>query len=184
MDELAHANRNVNIEALRPGQVLQVPVLLGLQHFSGVGRSAASSSSSSGSTASSSGGGGEGGSASSGSNGSTNSSRDGDSSGGSSSAGAGNAISSAAASVYSDLGIRSGAAAAVAHALAGGEAARPGAAVAVKVQYPSAAGTMKLDLVSLRSFAGFLSKTEIQFDMVSAVDELYKQIDLELDFTR
>ncbi|GMH36923.1 hypothetical protein BSKO_04796 [Bryopsis sp. KO-2023] len=57
-------------------------------------------------------------------------------------------------------------------------------AVAVKVQYPDALKIMKQDLRNVRSWAAFLSKTEIKFDMVSAVDELERQIELEFDFTR
>ena len=56
--------------------------------------------------------------------------------------------------------------------------------VAVKIQYPNALPTMALDLKNLRLFANFLSKTEIKFDMVSAVDELAGQIKLEFDFQR
>lgn len=57
-------------------------------------------------------------------------------------------------------------------------------AVAVKIQYPDALQVMKRDLANVRTWAAFLSKTEIKFDMVSAVDELQKQIELEFDFTR
>jgi predicted unusual protein kinase regulating ubiquinone biosynthesis (AarF/ABC1/UbiB family) len=56
--------------------------------------------------------------------------------------------------------------------------------VAVKVQYPNALPTMSLDLSNLRVLAAFLSKTELKFDMLSAVDELAKQIRLEFDFRR
>ena len=56
--------------------------------------------------------------------------------------------------------------------------------VAVKVQYPNALPTMSLDLGNLRLLAAFLSKTELKFDMLSAVDELAKQIRLEFDFRR
>lgn len=56
--------------------------------------------------------------------------------------------------------------------------------VAVKVQYPNALPTMSLDLSNLRLLAAFLSKTELKFDMLSAVDELSKQIKLEFDFRR
>jgi predicted unusual protein kinase regulating ubiquinone biosynthesis (AarF/ABC1/UbiB family) len=59
-----------------------------------------------------------------------------------------------------------------------------GGLVAVKVQYPDAAPTMARDLVNIRSAALFLSKTELKFDLVSAVDELSKQVRLEFDFTR
>lgn len=53
-----------------------------------------------------------------------------------------------------------------------------------QVQYPGALAVMSKDLVNLRGAAYFLSKTEIPFDLVSAVDELNKQIKLEFDFVR
>lgn len=56
--------------------------------------------------------------------------------------------------------------------------------VAVKVQYPNSLPTMSLDLRNLRLWAAFLSKTEIKFDMLSAVNELAAQIRLEFDFRR
>lgn len=56
--------------------------------------------------------------------------------------------------------------------------------MAVKIQYPGALQTMTLDLVNLRSVSAFLQKTELQFDLVSAVDELQKQIHLEFEFMR
>ena len=56
--------------------------------------------------------------------------------------------------------------------------------VAVKIQYPNSLPTMSMDLENIRVWADFLSKTEIKFDMVSAVDELAKQIKLEFDFSR
>jgi len=59
-----------------------------------------------------------------------------------------------------------------------------GGVVAVKVQYPNALPAMSLDLSNLRLLAAFLSKTELKFDMLSAVDELAKQIRLEFDFRR
>lgn len=67
------------------------------------------------------------------------------------------------------------------------EAARhapPDGIVAVKIQYPNSLPTMSMDLQSIRLWAAFLSKTEIKFDMLSAVDELAKQIKLEFDFSR
>ncbi|GFR52787.1 hypothetical protein Agub_g15404, partial [Astrephomene gubernaculifera] len=73
--------------------------------------------------------------------------------------------------------------AALLHAVACGDAPRDGL-VAVKVQYPGALPVMTADLANLRAAALFLSKTEIKFDLVSAVDELNKQIRLEFDFTR
>lgn len=45
-----------------------------------------------------------------------------------------------------------------------------------QVQYPDAQQTMMTDLSSIRRWAGFLQKTEIKFDMLSAVDELSKQV--------
>lgn len=52
------------------------------------------------------------------------------------------------------------------------------------MQYPNSLPTMSLDLNNLRLLAAFLSKTELKFDMLSAVDELAKQIRLEFDFRR
>ena len=40
------------------------------------------------------------------------------------------------------------------------------------------------DLANIRIAAAFLSKTELRFDLVSAVDELAAQIKLEFDFER
>lgn len=51
-----------------------------------------------------------------------------------------------------------------------------GLACGAQVQYPNALPTMMLDLSSIRSWAGFLQKTEIKFDMLSAVDELAGQV--------
>lgn len=79
--------------------------------------------------------------------------------------------------------ITSAAAAAVAHAVAVGSVPASGL-VAVKVQYPDALEVMAGDLVNLRSLGAFLSRTEIRFDLVSAVDELQRQIRLEFDFMR
>lgn len=62
--------------------------------------------------------------------------------------------------------------------------APPDGIVAVKIQYPNSLPTMSMDLQSIRLWAAFLSKTEIKFDMMSAVDELSKQIKLEFDFSR
>lgn len=59
-----------------------------------------------------------------------------------------------------------------------------GQIVAVKIQYPNALRLMELDLSNIRLFAAFLSKTEIKFDLVSAVDELATQIRLEFNFRR
>jgi ABC1 atypical kinase-like domain/LysM domain len=59
-----------------------------------------------------------------------------------------------------------------------------GGVVAVKVQYPDALPLFTKDLVNLRGLAGFLSKTEVAFDLVSAVDELSSQVKFEFDFQR
>ena len=40
------------------------------------------------------------------------------------------------------------------------------------------------DLANIRVIAAFLGKTELKFDLVSAVDELAAQIKLEFDFER
>ncbi|KXZ54564.1 hypothetical protein GPECTOR_4g629 [Gonium pectorale] len=77
----------------------------------------------------------------------------------------------------------SAAVAALQHAVVVGAAPKDGL-VAVKVQYPDALPVMTSDLGNIRAAAYYLSKTELKFDLVSAVDELNKQIRLEFDFTR
>lgn len=54
----------------------------------------------------------------------------------------------------------------------------------MQVQYPNCLPTMMLDLKHIRVFAGYLRKTEIKFDLVSAVDELATQVRKEFDFER
>ncbi|KAK3258652.1 hypothetical protein CYMTET_32316 [Cymbomonas tetramitiformis] len=54
--------------------------------------------------------------------------------------------------------------------------------VAVKVQYPNAEGRMMADIDNLRILSGFLQKSELKFDLVSACDELSAQLRLEFDF--
>lgn len=95
----------------------------------------------------------------------------------------GNSDSSSSSSKGALPDVHSPAAAAVAHAAASGHVP-DGGLVAVKIQYPGALQTMSLDLVNLRGVSAFLQKTELQFDLVSAVDELQKQIHLEFDFMR
>lgn len=56
--------------------------------------------------------------------------------------------------------------------------------VAVKVQYPEALPLFMRDLGDMRRLAGFLSRTELAFDLVSAIDELSGQVALEFDFRR
>lgn len=68
------------------------------------------------------------------------------------------------------------AAAALAAAAAGPASPAPDGLVAVKVQYPGAAALMAHDITHVRTWARFLSKTEIAFDLVSAVDELDGQV--------
>ena len=46
----------------------------------------------------------------------------------------------------------------------------------VQLQYPGSLPTMMTDLRHIRVFSAFLSKTEIKFDLVSAVDELAGQV--------
>jgi len=46
----------------------------------------------------------------------------------------------------------------------------------MQVQYPDALPVMMGDLKQIRRFAGFIQKTEIKFDMLSAVDELAGQV--------
>lgn len=65
-----------------------------------------------------------------------------------------------------------------------GDPVAPDGLVAVKVQYPGAAALMAHDIQHVRVWAKFLSKTEIAFDLVSAVDELDAQVALEFDFER
>eukprot|EP00878_Enallax_costatus_P021138 GHUV01022371.1.p1 GENE.GHUV01022371.1~~GHUV01022371.1.p1 ORF type:complete len:637 (+),score=223.29 GHUV01022371.1:216-1913(+) len=79
--------------------------------------------------------------------------------------------------------VHSPAAAAVAHAAASGNVPDNGL-VAVKIQYPGALETMTIDLVNLRATSAFLQKTELKFDLLSAVEELQRQIHLEFDFMR
>lgn len=51
-------------------------------------------------------------------------------------------------------------------------------ACGVQLQYPGSLPTMMTDLRHIRVFGAFLSKTEIKFDLVSAVDELAGQVAL------
>ncbi|KAF5841271.1 ABC1/COQ8 ser/thr kinase [Dunaliella salina] len=156
LTELADLNKGVDLDTIQPGQQLVVPQCASISAGQGY-----EDRSSSGSRASSSS------SSSSGSSSSSLSGSSGSSSGGSS-ASSGRGLSAAQAAR---------------RALATGVAPLDGI-VAVKIQYPDALRTMTGDLKNLRAAAAFLSKTEIKFDLVSAVDELNKQIRLEFDFTR
>ena len=53
---------------------------------------------------------------------------------------------------------------------------------AVKIQYPNAERLMVGDLKNLRFLAEFLQRTELKFDVLSAIKELQKQIVNEFDF--
>ena len=53
---------------------------------------------------------------------------------------------------------------------------------AVKVQYPNAERVMVGDLKNLRFLAEFLQRTELKFDILSAIKELQKRIVNEFDF--
>ncbi|KAJ8907642.1 hypothetical protein NDN08_007751 [Rhodosorus marinus] len=55
--------------------------------------------------------------------------------------------------------------------------------VAVKIQYPNAEKQMLADLTRLRILAKFLQKTELKFDILSAVNELSKEIGREFNFS-
>ena len=55
---------------------------------------------------------------------------------------------------------------------------------ALQVQYPDALPVMMGDLKQIRRFGSIIQKLEINFDFVSAVDELADQVRLEFDFER
>ncbi|CAM9803706.1 unnamed protein product [Discosporangium mesarthrocarpum] len=57
-----------------------------------------------------------------------------------------------------------------------------GEKVAVKVQFPRGERVMLGDLDNLRKLASFLQRHEINFDLLSPVDELRKQVRQEFDF--
>ncbi|MQL83234.1 hypothetical protein Taro_015720 [Colocasia esculenta] len=56
--------------------------------------------------------------------------------------------------------------------------------VAVKVQHPGVYRLMMTDIRNLQSFALFLQKTEIKFDLFSLTKEVEKQVGYEFDFLR
>uniref|UniRef100_A0A1D1Y177 Putative aarF domain-containing protein kinase 1 n=1 Tax=Anthurium amnicola TaxID=1678845 RepID=A0A1D1Y177_9ARAE len=56
--------------------------------------------------------------------------------------------------------------------------------VAVKVQHPGVHRLMMTDIHNLQSFALFLQKTEIKFDLFSLTKEIEKQVGYEFDFLR
>lgn len=59
---------------------------------------------------------------------------------------------------------------------------KTGEKVAVKIQYPTAERVMTRDLKNIRFLAEFLQRTELKFDILSAIKELQKQISNEFDF--
>jgi predicted unusual protein kinase regulating ubiquinone biosynthesis (AarF/ABC1/UbiB family) len=61
---------------------------------------------------------------------------------------------------------------------------KSGEKVAVKLQFPNAERLMTGDLRNLRFLAEFLQRTDLKFDLLSAIKELQKQIVNEFDFTR
>lgn len=54
----------------------------------------------------------------------------------------------------------------------------------MQVQYPEALPVMMGDLKQIRRFSLLIQKTEIKFDLLSAVDELAAQVQMEFDFER
>lgn len=61
---------------------------------------------------------------------------------------------------------------------------KTGQKVAIKIQYPGAEVVMKNDLMNLRILAEFLQRTELKFDVLSAIKELQKNIMNEFNFER
>lgn len=59
-----------------------------------------------------------------------------------------------------------------------------GDTVAVKLQYPHAEKKMKKDLKNIRVLTEFLQRTDLKFDVLSAIKELQSQIKYEFDFKR
>ncbi|CAI7883059.1 unnamed protein product [Closterium sp. NIES-54] len=61
---------------------------------------------------------------------------------------------------------------------------RGGKEVAIKVQHAGAEPLMLTDLANLKAFAAFLQSTELNLDVLGALNELEKQIRYEFDFRR
>ncbi|CAI5513085.1 unnamed protein product [Closterium sp. Naga37s-1] len=61
---------------------------------------------------------------------------------------------------------------------------RGGKEVAIKVQHAGAEPLMLTDLANLKAFAAFLQSTELNLDIMGALNELEKQIRYEFDFRR
>ncbi|KAH8959178.1 hypothetical protein BDL97_06G066500 [Sphagnum fallax] len=56
--------------------------------------------------------------------------------------------------------------------------------VAVKVQHPGAHELMMTDIRNQKMFAAFLQRFDVQFDILSILDELEHQVELEFDFVK
>ncbi|KAL3683191.1 hypothetical protein R1sor_001213 [Riccia sorocarpa] len=56
--------------------------------------------------------------------------------------------------------------------------------VAVKVQHPGAHDLMMTDIRNQKIFAHFLQRFDLQFDLISVLDELEQQVEYEFDFRR
>jgi aarF domain-containing kinase len=56
--------------------------------------------------------------------------------------------------------------------------------VAVKVQHPGAHELMMTDIRNHKYFASFLQRFDVQFDLISILEELEEQIEYEFDFVR
>ncbi len=56
--------------------------------------------------------------------------------------------------------------------------------VVVKVQYPEVEGLVRLDVRNLRTLVGLVARLERNFDYRAVVNEIAKQVPLELDFER
>lgn len=59
-----------------------------------------------------------------------------------------------------------------------------GREVAVKVQYPEVAELVRLDIRNLRTIVALVARFEPNFDYRTVVDEIARQVPLELDFVR
>ncbi|MEW5318649.1 MAG: hypothetical protein WDW38_009856 [Sanguina aurantia] len=177
--ELQQLNKGVDLSNLKPGQVLSTRVLSGLQHYTDASEARTSSGSSSSSSSSN---GDDSGARSSRRTHTTSAERKQGRGGGGGSSSGGEWVKGGDMTVVKGGG-QGAAVAALMHATAVRKVPE-GGLVAVKVQYPNALPMMLQDLVNLRAASYYLSKTEIKFDLVSAIDELHKQIKLEFDFTR
>ncbi|CAM9179461.1 unnamed protein product, partial [Choristocarpus tenellus] len=84
--------------------------------------------------------------------------------------------------IFSELNLREPVGSASISQVHEGRLKSTGEKVAVKVQFPGGEQTMLHDLSNLRRLASFLQRHELNFDLVSPVDELRKQVRQEFDF--